>query len=167
MKAPGAAGAAWPCGHKKCAWRSLVGATECGVAVESLRPAQNTLAGIVNAAEIRTLAERQMGEFLKQMPKAKGGWESRGPQAAPQDEPATLAEIGITKKQSTNAQKLADIPEPESRERAQKSGSLFLAQPSRLLNQHLGQKERPALHECRTRQRRDSRSRARSMRSRL
>ena len=61
------------------------------------------------AEEIRLLAERQMGAFLKAMPKAKGGWESRGSEPEPQDAP-TLAEIGITKKQSASAQKLADIP---------------------------------------------------------
>jgi hypothetical protein len=68
------------------------------------------------AAEIRTLAERQMGAFLKEMPKATGGWESRGTEREPQNAP-TLAEIGITKKQSSAAQKLADIPEQEFQER--------------------------------------------------
>jgi hypothetical protein len=70
-----------------------------------------------------------MGEFLKRMPKATG---ARGqlsgdvPAGArvggnrpepPTDKPATLAEIGITKKQSATAQKLAAIPEPEFKER--------------------------------------------------
>jgi hypothetical protein len=58
------------------------------------------------------LAERQMGEFLKRMPKATGA-KGVGPIAVPdrnRNEPATLAEIGITKKQSATAQKLADIP---------------------------------------------------------
>ncbi|MDP3069824.1 MAG: hypothetical protein Q8N18_06015 [Opitutaceae bacterium] len=67
------------------------------------------------AAEIRTLAERQMGAFLKQMPKNEGG--DPVPHRNRVDEPATLAEIGITKKQSATAQKLADIPEPQFRER--------------------------------------------------
>jgi len=58
--------------------------------------------------------ERQMGEFLKAMPKnhgtagagrpALGGNESE----PPKDETPTLREIGITKKQSSQAQKLAD-----------------------------------------------------------
>lgn len=71
------------------------------------------------AAEIRTLAERQMGAFLKQMPKNEGtrpSTEHGGSMKAPPSIP-TLAEIGITKKQSATAQKLADIPEPEFRER--------------------------------------------------
>jgi hypothetical protein len=76
------------------------------------------------ATEIRLLAERQMGEFLKTMPKATG---TRGNiqevvsggsrKAPPAVEPATLAEIGITKKESSRAQKLADIPKEEFHER--------------------------------------------------
>lgn len=74
------------------------------------------------AAEIRTLAERQMGAFLKQMPKATGTREQLigpGKIGGSREQPptATLAEIGITKKQSSTAQKLADIPEPEFRDR--------------------------------------------------
>jgi hypothetical protein len=74
------------------------------------------------AAEIRTLAERQMGAFLKEMPKAKGcehGGRASidGSRAEPSNSPATLAEIGITKKQSSTAQKLASIPTEEFHER--------------------------------------------------
>ncbi len=72
-----------------------------------------------NATEIRLLAERQMGEFLKAMPKATGA-KGIGPIAVPdgnRNQEPTLADIGITKKQSSTAQKLADIPEPEFRER--------------------------------------------------
>lgn len=68
------------------------------------------------AAEIRTLAERQMGAFLKQMPNSKTGPKQLGSEAEPNSVP-TIAEIGITKKQSATAQKLADIPAPEFRER--------------------------------------------------
>lgn len=68
------------------------------------------------AAEIRTLAERQMGAFLQQMPSAAGR-----PKISSEQElisrPATLAEIGITKKQSSTAQKLAAIPAEEFHER--------------------------------------------------
>ena len=75
-----------------------------------------SVATVNNATEIRLLAERQMGEFLKQMPKNEGGnpklTGSRAEPVAP-----TLASIGITKKQSHVAQKLAAIPEPEFRER--------------------------------------------------
>lgn len=67
------------------------------------------------AAEIRTLAERQMGEFLNQMPKQQGA-RGIGKSGIPAEKP-TLADIGITHKQSSTAQKLAAIPEPEFRER--------------------------------------------------
>ena len=63
-----------------------------------------------------------MGEFLKAMPKAgpqhSTGGGSKGSVREPlPDAPPTLADIGITKKQSHVAQKLAAIPEPEFRER--------------------------------------------------
>lgn len=67
------------------------------------------------AAEIRTLAERQMGEFLKTMPKATGTAGMGRPkigsaeQEPPKSSEPTLASIGITKKQSSTAQKLANI----------------------------------------------------------
>ena len=74
-----------------------------------------SVATVNNATEIRLLAERQMGEFLKQMPKNEGG--DPVPHQNRVSEPPTLASIGITKKQSHVAQKLAAIPEPEFRER--------------------------------------------------
>ncbi len=73
-----------------------------------------------NATEIRTLAERQMGEFLKVMPKATGGqpFQATGSRASPvETKTPTLAEIGITKKQSAQCQKLAEIPAQEFTER--------------------------------------------------
>lgn len=82
------------------------------------------------ATEIRLLAERQMGEFLKEMPKATGAQGNPGGQGAKvvrfptgtaQDAPATLADLGISKKQSARAQKLAEIPEPEFRERIEQA----------------------------------------------
>ncbi len=72
------------------------------------------------ATEIRLLAERQMGEFLARMPKAtgtKGQLVARGVIGGADEEPPinapTLAEIGITKKQSATAQKLAAVPAEE------------------------------------------------------
>jgi len=57
-----------------------------------------------------------MGEFLKTMPKNEGGrpTEETGNGKVPV---STLAEIGISKNQSSVAQKLADIPAPEFTER--------------------------------------------------
>ena len=49
-----------------------------------------------------------MGEFLKRMPKADGGDAQRTRFQPGTESPATLAEIGITKKQSASAQKLAE-----------------------------------------------------------
>lgn len=74
------------------------------------------------ATEIRLLAERQMGAFLKAMPKASGkDFTGNGTVSSPKERqpnsPPTLAEIGITDNQSHRAQKLADIPEPEFKER--------------------------------------------------
>ncbi|HVS52901.1 MAG TPA: hypothetical protein VHD62_11160 [Opitutaceae bacterium] len=69
------------------------------------------------ATEIRLLAERQMGEFLKTMPKHPPGPDSKQKIGSDVEPIPTLAEIGITKKQSATAQKLAGIPAPEFHER--------------------------------------------------
>lgn len=74
------------------------------------------------ATEIRLMAERQMGVFLKTMPKATGfQYGSGGRVDGLRQEPATknprLADIGITKQQSSDSQKLADIPADEFGER--------------------------------------------------
>lgn len=71
-----------------------------------------------NGKTIRLLAERQMGAFLKAMPKAKGGpaYHKDAPTASSSEVVPSLREIGITQKQNFNAQKLADIPEPEFKE---------------------------------------------------
>lgn len=63
----------------------------------------------------RTLAERQMGAFLKAMPKATGA-KGIGPIAVPdgnRNQPSTLAEIGITKKQSAGPGRRSDRMETE------------------------------------------------------
>lgn len=80
----------------------------------------NASVDMVNrAAEIRTLAQRQMGEFLKTTPKATGDLK-RGTVVVTTDRgdaPMTLAEMGISKDESSSAQRLADIPEAEFQER--------------------------------------------------
>ncbi|MBX3736029.1 MAG: hypothetical protein KF715_05015 [Candidatus Didemnitutus sp.] len=50
------------------------------------------------------------------MPNSKTGPKKLGADSEPNSVP-TIADIGITKKQSATAQKLANIPEPEFRER--------------------------------------------------
>ncbi len=93
----------------------------------------NASAETVNrATEIRLLAERQMGEFLKVMPKSKGGAAYHNPDSprapkAGSDESGltTYGDVGVTRTQAFRSQKLADIPEPEFKERiavAQASG---------------------------------------------
>lgn len=61
-----------------------------------------------------------MGEFLKQMPKntgTAGQLVGPGKIGAERDEVPTLAEIGIKHHQSARAQRLADIPADEFKER--------------------------------------------------
>lgn len=69
------------------------------------------------ATEIRLLAERQMGEFLKAMPKADGGDATRARSGATTEQPQRLRDIGISKDQSSRAQQIADIPAEEFAER--------------------------------------------------
>ena len=79
-----------------------------------MRPLERPTASVETvhrAGEIRTLAERQMGAFLKDMPKHDGGRPVKtGADAEPVTAPATLAEIGITKKQSSSAAKTHGHP---------------------------------------------------------
>jgi hypothetical protein len=82
------------------------------------------------ATEIRLLAERQMGAFLKTMPKNTGS-KGIGPIAVNDyDRNQTLSELGIKKQQSSDSQKLADISDQEFHERmalAKASGKLSTA----------------------------------------
>ena len=60
------------------------------------------------ASEIKIRAERRAGELLADMDKAKGGWPScGGSRRAPPQEPPTLADLNITKKQSSQWQVMA------------------------------------------------------------
>lgn len=76
------------------------------------------------ATEIRLLAERQMGEFLKEMPKSHGGatYHPASSPRAPQTDSnesrlTTYKDIGVTRTQAYRSQKLAEIPADEFRER--------------------------------------------------
>lgn len=61
-------------------------------------------------------AERRMGEMLKQTERAKGAQaggkkeSSRGHYTEPRESAPTLAELGLSKKESSEAQMLADLP---------------------------------------------------------
>lgn len=70
------------------------------------------------AATERVMAEKKLGKKLAEFPKAKGTRNQLtgpgiigGTKSEPPIESPTLAEIGIDKKRSAQAQKLSDIPE--------------------------------------------------------
>ena len=63
------------------------------------------------ATTIRYDAERQIGMMLKQAPKATAHLQTVGTKSVPtRNEAPTLAELGITKKESAQAQQLARLP---------------------------------------------------------
>jgi ParB family chromosome partitioning protein len=64
------------------------------------------------AAEIRIRAERKCGELLAEMPKAKGG-NPNLPTPNKTEGVATLADMGISYRQSSGWQKLAAMPEEQ------------------------------------------------------
>lgn len=70
-----------------------------------------------DAAELRDVAERRLGEMQREQPKAKGGqpYQATGSKLEPVT--PTLKDLGIDKKLSSRAQKLAAIPEPEFQRR--------------------------------------------------
>ncbi len=74
-----------------------------------------------DAAEIKLRAERRLGDILKKTPMNGGGWTEANLQYQNGiARPPTLAESGLTLKQSSRAQKLADIS-PEDFERRTKA----------------------------------------------
>lgn len=69
-----------------------------------------------HAAEIRVRAERRCGELLAEMPKNKGAAESgtqRGMTQSQNGTASTLSDLGITKRQSSDWQQLAAVPEEQ------------------------------------------------------
>ena len=65
------------------------------------------------ACEIRLRAERKAGALLKAKEKSKGGRPRRQKTPAPREGVSTLAEEGISEKQSSRWQKLAHVPEEQ------------------------------------------------------
>ena len=68
------------------------------------------------ATEIRVRAERRAGQLLAEMPKAKGAKEpgtKRGSTRSNDTTTSTLDEIGVTKDQSSQWQKLAKVPDAD------------------------------------------------------
>lgn len=74
---------------------------------------------VERAKTMKLRAERRLGEVLEQMPKATGaaaGGKKDGPRGTylePRGSAPTLSELGIDKKLSSRAQRLAAIPEEE------------------------------------------------------
>lgn len=100
--------------------KTVMGAKEIADAAQAARVylerTNASVAAVNEATEIRILAERQMGDFLHAAPKATGELKvgtSKSPAVTGRyhGETPTLAEIGISKIQSSRAQKLAAIPE--------------------------------------------------------
>lgn len=85
------------------------------------------------ATGIKLHAERMLGEYLKATPDAPKGWtaksQSSGEEPKDPDAPPTLAELGISRKLSSEAQRLAEIPD-EQFERV-KSGEIKPSQALR------------------------------------
>lgn len=79
-----------------------------------MRQAQNTEAER-QACEIRLRAERKCGQLLREREMAKGGRpaENRSDDVTGFRREETLSDIGISKQQSSDWQRLADIPEPD------------------------------------------------------
>jgi hypothetical protein len=78
--------------------------------------AQNTEAGR-QACEIRLRAERKCGQLLREREKAKGGAQPgvgrRGAAGMQSDGPTALSDLGISKQQSSDWQKLAEVPDDD------------------------------------------------------
>lgn len=89
------------------------------MAIEAYAKQANDMALEWDAARARVRAERKCGELLAQTEKAKGaaGTSSNQYQKEVQSPdvtaPKTLEEMGLTKKQSSDFQKLANVPEEE------------------------------------------------------
>lgn len=76
------------------------------------RQAQNVEAES-QACEVRLRAERKAGQLLRQIEKAKGapGNQHTGPLKRPAQSNPTLSDLGVSKQQSSDWQKLAAVPE--------------------------------------------------------
>lgn len=94
-------------------------------AVEQYAKRANDMEMEVKAAKARIRAERRMGQLLSDMDMAKGvtmagssdglnpRWSS---ESTAEESPKTLSELGVTKNQSSRAQKLANVPEEKFEE---------------------------------------------------
>lgn len=81
-------------------------AEACRLGEESVRYAQ----------EIVLRATRRMGEILAETPKASGGDAMRARSHSMTEQPSRLSDIGVTKNQSSTAQKLANVSDADFEE---------------------------------------------------
>jgi hypothetical protein len=72
---------------------------------------------VEHATEIKMRAEIRAGELLREMEKADGGDAQRTRFQKGTESPATLKELGVTKKQSSSWQKIASLPQPEQEQK--------------------------------------------------
>lgn len=85
------------------------GIADRAAAIQVWLRAQGAALGAQNdAAEIALRAHRRMGEILRETERARGAAKKRGSPEAPR-----LDDLGISKKQSAVAQKLADLPDAD------------------------------------------------------
>lgn len=85
---------------------------------------------IAHATEIRLRAERRAGELLREMAEAQtrhAGKASKGSRVATPTAQPTLAAIGVSKTQSSRWQRLADLPERQFEELADRAGRKAVA----------------------------------------
>ncbi|HEU0067882.1 MAG TPA: hypothetical protein VFQ26_01300, partial [Nitrospiraceae bacterium] len=68
---------------------------------------------IACAYDVKLMALRSLGQLLREMPKATGGDAQRTRFHKEIESPPTLADLGIDKKTSMIAQRLADLPQAE------------------------------------------------------
>lgn len=87
-----------------------------GVAMQAYARQAKNRSLEIDAAEIRMRAERRLGEMIRTQKEtvglARGGqpYQSTGSTLAPVERPPTLADVGVDKKLSSRAQKLAAVP---------------------------------------------------------
>jgi len=79
------------------------------------------------AREIEIEAQRKLGEFLKDMEKNKGALKI-GPVVRANDHGTKLADIGISKNLSSEAQALAELPEKELRNIVKRAEGLAIGE---------------------------------------
>lgn len=121
-----------------CAVDEVKDIRDKAVAIQMYAKQAKNLDAERHAAEIRVRAERKCGELLADMPKAKGG-NPNLPTGNKMEPVETLADLGITKRQSSEWQQLAAVPAETFEEVVAESGipSARIILASQLIQQSL------------------------------